>query len=173
MEFLLNFTSTQADLLDAADATRTAPSGMRRFARIGVVGFGLMWVAASLRLFADHRQDQMLGAVIALVIGIALTWKFGIRPFGAARIVVKPTPEAQKLSLRFADAGVDIEVHGVARFHLSWSDIVQSSSWPKGVLFRNRNGTVNWVPNRAFHNATERKAFVDFARKMTSRRGAA
>jgi hypothetical protein len=167
--FTFNFTNTQEDLVDCAEAWRNVRIG-RRFARLGMAAFGALWLVGGLyAIFVVANSRQLPLAILFAVLGGVLVWRYGLRPSIENQRIRKAKVPAQTVSLTFGESGIDVHESGAADVHQSWSEVNAILPASNGVVVGFRNAIVNWLPDRAFRNRDEREAFIRFAREQLSR----
>ena len=166
MIYSYRFTSTHQDLLDSFNASRTAELGMRRFARVGVAGLGLMWLAGALLspFFPMRPQHAVWLPILWLGLGGSLTWKFVVQPWLVARDIRRFNPSEQNVAVTFGDAGLTVDVQALGVYRRSWEEVIGMLPASKGIGFGFSDGTTHWLPNRVFATEAEREALVEYVR---------
>jgi hypothetical protein len=164
MTFAFHFTSTHRDLLVGFEADQTARTGMRAWARMGVVGLGMMWFAGAVVVAATRIRPERAWQPIAwLLAGSFLLWKFLVKPWLAKRRLRAANKSSQEVHVQITDAGFDILVSGVGSFHRPWAELSRVVSAPKGMAFGFTDGSGHWLPSRVFTDPGQRadlSAFV-------------
>jgi hypothetical protein len=148
--FAFRFVSTRRDILDGLGASLTARTGMRRWIRFAVTALGVAWLAGVVAvLFTDARPQAWWQPVLWAVLGGGIVWSFALHPWRMRRHILATTPATQPQVLEFSDTGIEIDAEGVGRVLMTFDD-----------------GSVHWLPARAFRSRTERRAFVNYATGM-------
>ena len=145
------FTSTSSDLLDAYDAFLQHRTGMRPFFRYCAVGFGVMWLSGFAFVFvAGLGSERWWTPAIWLVLGVVVTWKFGVRPILERRSVARSSPATQELDVEFTDSGARIAAPGFGEFFRPWTEFAGLYLHKRGLLFYMSDGMKHWLPKRVF-----------------------
>jgi hypothetical protein len=166
MSFAFRFTSTHRDLLDAYDAHHTAYTGMRSWARGALITIGaLLFLAGLVVIITGSSVEHWWQPVAWLGIGALIVFLFLVRPSARKRRIRRTTPPAQDVELRFGETGADVAVAGIAQYQRPWSEFLGVISGQKGVAIVFADGSVHWIPNRAFADSSQRTAFCTFLRE--------
>ena len=165
-----SFTNTTSDLLDAHRAFAAQAVRARLFFRFVAILFGLIWACAPLWIFVFHTTDLTVANLVIWLGGCTIVWRRLIRPFLDRRRIKHIAPAEQEVRVDFAESEVRIVVSG-GEFVRSWGEFERAVACKKGLLISFEDGSVNWIPARAFAGTGEMKSlamFIDQKRRRYS-----
>jgi hypothetical protein len=159
--YQFHFTETPNDALDAYDAVRAASTGMRSWARFLAASLGLFFLFGVALAIANPSQVTWWQFVIWLVIGGGTSWRLIVKPAGIRRQLRKSP--IQQIYVEVSDAGITARVGSGEPAQRHWGELAGVLPAPRGLAIGFRDGTISWLPQRAFADPavrTELEAFV-------------
>jgi len=160
------FTSTIEDLLDA-EAARRATHSWRQTVRWILTGAGVFALLAGMSVF-EFAQPRVV-PFFWTVAGACVAYIAGLRPYLEQRRQRNNIAKIQDVAIEFGDTGMQLQIGEVGYTRRRWQDLTGYQASDKGILFYFMDGVVNWIPDRAFANKTERQNLIDFLESRIGR----
>lgn len=163
MPLSFRFTSTGEDLLAAHAALMQSRTKLHPWSRACLVGLGFMWLLGGVAFAGQAvREGHVWESIGSIVLGSFVVWNFMLQPILARRRLRYSAQQARRVALDFTDSGVHVETEGIASFDGMWVDVKTFEPAAEGILFSFTDGMMHWLPNRAFQDADERQALIDY-----------
>lgn len=156
--FQFRFESTHRDLLDAHAATQ--PRGLGD--RVVLILLGLFWLGCVVVFGPRSLKDgTWWKSLLLLGLGTTAIWFNLIKPLRERRRVRTDNASIQLVSLKFSDSAIHIESPGLGTLDRSWDELCGVELADRGIAVSFPD-TMNWIPNRAFSNETQRRDFAAY-----------
>lgn len=117
-------------------------------------------VAMMVGFFATSLSVSPRIAALGMLVVIGLSLYNSRRRFNGRRNHAKASP-ADSMRVSMTAAGLET-TRGAERTSSRWMSLVRTLEGEDGMMLSFIDGTVRWVPNRAFQTAAERQQFVEF-----------
>lgn len=153
------FTSTVDDLLDAEDADMTERTGLRRSLRYAASTLAAVWALSGLLVVGLQRYGWA-PFIWTLLGGLVVYYLVG-RSYLSRRRIRLSNPPSADIVAEFRVDQMQIDVAGHGTYRREWDELVQFRNTAQGILLYFSDGTVNWLPARAFGSGEEKQSLVD------------
>jgi hypothetical protein len=144
---------------------------MRRWARFFVVLYGLMLLVGLPIAIAQGGPDHWWQAVIGLVLGLTISWRFVAKPALVVHRLRKAPPH--QVAVTVSEAGVSGKLAGREAVQRYWGELVGMFSTNRGTGIVFRDGTISWLPRRAFQSESAKRDLETFVRSKLPLQSAA
>ena len=159
MQHHFSFISTTQDLLDAHSAFVTFSTGVRPVFRPFLIGLCLLWTVGPIVSLVSGEGLEWWKLLIWLSGGL-LAWNSVIRPYLQKRKIRLENAAEQPITLDFLNERIHIGVAGIGDFARNWGEVTFIKPCKKGMLLGLSDGSINWIPIRAFRDKQDLDAFA-------------
>ncbi|MFO1439203.1 MAG: YcxB family protein [Verrucomicrobiaceae bacterium] len=164
-EFVFCFVTGREEILQAYEASVRRSSQLRPWLRICLVGLGFIWLGGGLANIAGIIQSAPVWqSALFSAMGWMIVWRHLFAPMIQRHKIRASVPISQEFVLKFSEAIIRIEQVGKGQYERNWAELVAFASTDEGVLMWFSDGLEHCVPQRAFHPASQRQAFLSFLR---------